>query len=52
MRPVIRGILRLEGLYDGTYNLEMVRLANNALNVEEENERRVRAAHDSQRGQY
>jgi len=43
MRPVLRGIMKIEGLYDGTYDLEMARLANNALNVEEENERRLRA---------
>ena len=49
MRPVVRGILRLEGLYDGTYDLEMVRLANNALNVEDENERRIRAEFDARR---
>lgn len=42
MRPVLRGIIRIEGLYDCTYDLEMLRLANNALNVEEENERRLR----------
>lgn len=50
MRPVLRGVLRMEGLYDGTYDLEMVRLANNALNVEEENERRMRAWQEANKG--
>lgn len=49
MRPVLRGLMCIEGLYDGTYDLEMVRLANNALNVEEENERRIRAWVESNR---
>ena len=44
MRPVIRGVFRLESLLDGTLDLEQVALANDALDVVDENENRIRAA--------
>ncbi len=40
MRPVLRGVFRMESLLDGTLDLEHVALANDALDVMEENERR------------
>jgi hypothetical protein len=40
MRPVLRGVFRMESLIDGTLDLEHVALANDALDVMEENERR------------
>ena len=44
MRPVLRGVYRMESLLDGTIDLEHVALAHHALDVEAENERRLRAA--------
>ncbi|MFQ8889034.1 MAG: DUF6889 family protein [Bilophila wadsworthia] len=44
MRPVLRGLCRYEGLKDGTLSLEDVALMNDALTVQEENERRFMAA--------
>ena len=43
MRPVLRGLCRYEGLKDGTLSLEDVALMNDALTVQEENERRFMA---------
>jgi hypothetical protein len=43
MRPCLRGVCRLESLIDGTLDLEHIALANDALDVMEENERRFRA---------
>ena len=40
MRPVLRGVYRMESLLDGTLDLEHVALANEALDVIDENERR------------
>jgi hypothetical protein len=48
MRPCLRGIYRMESLLDGTLDLENVALANDALDVQDENERRVRAYHERQ----
>jgi hypothetical protein len=40
MRPVLRGMCRMESLVDGTLMLEDIARANEALNVHDENERR------------
>lgn len=48
MRPVLRGVFRMESLIDGTLDLEHVVLANEALDVLDENERRL---HQATRGQ-
>lgn len=44
MRPVLRGLCRLESLYDGTLGLEQLALANDALDVMDENDRRAQEA--------
>ncbi|HTB46483.1 MAG TPA: hypothetical protein VK741_22875 [Acetobacteraceae bacterium] len=44
MRPVLRGVYRMESLLDGTIDLEHVALAHHALDVEAENERRWQEA--------
>lgn len=44
MRPVLRGMCRLESLYDGTLDLEQLALANDALDVMDENDRRAQEA--------
>lgn len=49
MRPVLRGIYRMESLLDGSIDLEHVALAHHALDVEAENERRLRAALERQK---
>jgi hypothetical protein len=41
MRPVLRGMCTMEGLKDGTLDLEDVALMNEAIDVEEENRRRI-----------
>jgi hypothetical protein len=41
MRPAIRGVYRMESLLDGTLDLEYVLVANDALNVTDENEYRL-----------
>lgn len=43
-RPVLRGMCRLESLYDGTLQLEHIARANCALDVMDENERRAHKA--------
>jgi hypothetical protein len=43
MRPCLRGVYRLESLLDGTLDLEHVLLANDAIDVQDENERRWQA---------
>ena len=45
MRPVLRGLCR----YEGTLSLEDVALMNDALTVQEENERRFMAAKEKER---
>jgi hypothetical protein len=40
MRPVLRGLCKLESLVDGSLTLEHIARANEALNVYDENERR------------
>lgn len=40
MRPALRGVYRMESLLDGTIDLEHVLVANDALNVTDENEHR------------
>lgn len=49
MRPALRGVYRLESLIDGTLDLEHVALANEALDVMDENERRIRSWQEAQR---
>jgi hypothetical protein len=49
MAPVLAGMMRLESLIDGTLDLEHVALANAALEVRAENERRVREAQEERR---
>lgn len=44
LRPVLRGMCKLESLYDGTLRIEQVAKANDALDVEGENQARARAA--------
>lgn len=41
-RPVLRGLCKLESLYDGTLRIEQIAKANDALDVEEENQARMR----------
>jgi hypothetical protein len=41
MRPALRGVYRMESLIDGTLDLENVMMANEALDVMDENERRL-----------
>lgn len=43
MRPVLRGMYKMESLIDGSIDLEYVARANHALDVEAENERRWHA---------
>jgi hypothetical protein len=44
MRPVLRGMCKMESLLDGTLSLEHVALMNDALDVRDENEARWHAA--------
>jgi hypothetical protein len=44
MRPVLRGLCKLESLFDGTLSIEQIALANDALDVADENDRRIREA--------
>ena len=47
LRPVVRGMCRYESLKDGTLDLADVAMMNDALNVQDENERRyLRALKD------
>jgi hypothetical protein len=48
MRPVLRGVFRMESLIDGTLDLEHVALANAALDAQDENERRWRRHNERQ----
>jgi hypothetical protein len=41
MRPVLRGCCKYESLIDGTLSLEDVAIMNDALDVQDENERRL-----------
>lgn len=41
MRPVMRGCCKLESLFDGTLDLEAIALANDAIDVLEENRIKV-----------
>lgn len=53
-RPVLRGMLKAESLLDGSVDLQFVMLLNEALTIEQENERRAieaaRAEAQVQRG--
>jgi len=51
MRPVLRGLCRYESLIDGTLDLFDVARMNEALDVNDENERRVNEALAKQREQ-
>ena len=44
LRPVLAGACRYESLTDGTLGLEDVALLNDALDVRDENERRLKKA--------
>jgi len=47
LRPVVRGMCRYESLKDGTLDLADMAIMNDALNVQDENERRyLRALKD------
>jgi hypothetical protein len=50
MRPVLRGIIRYESLIDGTLSLFDLSEINDALDVADENERRIRAAEAKNHG--
>lgn len=41
MRPVLRGMCKMESLKDGTLDLVDVAIMNEAIDVQEENERRL-----------
>lgn len=47
-RPVMRGLLRAESLVDGSVDLAYVALLNEAIDVEQENTARARAAAEQQ----
>lgn len=44
MRPVVRNMMRIESLIDGSVDLLHVALCNDALDVQDENEARMHAA--------
>jgi hypothetical protein len=44
MRPVLRGLLRAESLIDGSVDLAYVADLNDAIDVQDENQRRINAA--------
>lgn len=44
MRPVLRGLCKFESLKDGTLDLADIALMNDALDVQDENERRYMEA--------
>lgn len=50
LRPALRGVCRYESLIDGTLSLEDVALMNDALDVQDENERRYMAAAEKNSG--
>ncbi len=50
MRPVLRGLCPYPSLKDGSVSLEDVARMNAALDVQDENERRARAAHEASDG--
>lgn len=41
LRPLMRGLCKMEGLKDGTLDLHDVALMNEMIEVEEENRRRI-----------
>ena len=49
MRPVLRGVYRMESLVDGTLDLELVALANDAIDIQDENERRFHRHQENNR---
>ena len=49
LRPVLRGLIRYEALIDGTLDIADVALLNDAIDVENENEARLRRAAEAQR---
>lgn len=44
-RPVLAGMVRAESLVDGSIDLAFIRLCNEALDVKQENEFRIRKAY-------
>jgi hypothetical protein len=51
MRPVLRGMCRYESLIDGSISLSDIARMNDAISVQDENVRRIRAAQAEQRQQ-
>ena len=49
MLPVLAGMTKMESLLDGTLDLQHIAWANEALNVQSENERRWREAQEAKR---
>ena len=47
-RPVLRGMMKLEGIWDGSIHIEQIARANDILDVAEENERRAMKAAEKQ----
>jgi hypothetical protein len=43
-RPAVKGMCRLESLFDGTLSLDQIAMANDALDVMAENEHRLQEA--------
>ena len=50
LRPVLRGLCSYAHLKDGSLSLEDVARMNAALDVQDENERRARAAQEADKG--
>lgn len=50
MRPVLAGCLRYESLLDGTVTLEDLARINDALDVQDENSRRITASMERKNG--
>ena len=49
LRPALRGLCRYESLVDGTLGLADVALMNDALDVQDENDMRMREAPSNER---
>jgi len=49
LRPVAKGMCRLESLLDGTLDLEHIMLANDYLDIIDENDRRLHRYFERQR---
>ena len=49
MRPVLRGLIRYESLTDGTLDLCDIARLNDAIDIQDENSRRIAAAQEGGR---